>query len=523
MSLNKLDPSKLNSWKELGSQFKNENSITIEELMEESNRLENFSVEWEEFILDFTKNRISQSTLDQLVNLCHESKLKNNIECYFNGDLINETEKRSVLHTALRSQKHESNEISKTVNEIRAKIINIADEINSGDKVGYTGKPFTDIVNIGIGGSHLGQEMVVEALSRFSENIKTHFISNIDPDYTSQALRKIDPETTLFIIVSKSFKTTETIENAKKIKEWFKARTLLRNAKVQNIKDHFIGISNNTSAAKEFGIEENNVLPIPEWVGGRFSLWGSAGLIIAIAIGSENYRELLSGASSMDKHFRESDFENNIPVLLALISIWYNNFFKSETEAIIPYSELLNKLPSYLQQASMESNGKSTDRNSQKVNYQTGGILWGATGTNAQHSFFQLLHQGTRLIPCDFIAFQKPHSKDLEQHKILIANFLAQTNALMLGQKKEGVHKHIDGNKPSNSLFINSLTPYNLGALIAMYENKIFTVGSILNIFSFDQWGVELGKSIAKGILDGDSDSLDISTKNLLTKYNKEK
>ncbi len=518
MPLNKLDPSKLNSWKKLSSQFKMENLLTIEELMGESNRLENFSIEWEDFFLDFTKNRISQSTLDQLVNLCHESNLKNNIECYFNGDLINETEKRSVLHTALRSQKHESNEISKTVNEIRAKIINIADEINSGDKVGYTGKPFTDIVNIGIGGSHLGQEMVVEALSHFSKNIKTHFISNIDPDYTSQALRKIDPETTLFIIVSKSFKTTETIENAKKIKEWFIART-----KGQNIKDHFIGISNNTSAAKEFGIEENNVLPIPEWVGGRFSLWGSAGLIIAIAIGSENYRELLSGASSMDKHFRESDFENNIPVLLALISIWYNNFFKSETEAIIPYSELLNKLPSYLQQASMESNGKSTDRNSQKVNYQTGGILWGATGTNAQHSFFQLLHQGTKLIPCDFIAFQKPHSKDLEQHKILIANFLAQTNALMLGEKTEGGHKYIEGNKPSNSLFINSLTPYNLGALIAMYENKIFTVGSILNIFSFDQWGVELGKSIAKGILEGDTNLLDLSTQKLFDRYKKGK
>ena len=516
MPLNKLDPSKLNSWKKLSSQFKMENLLTIEELMGESNRLENFSIEWEDFFLDFTKNRISQSTLDQLVNLCHESNLKNNIECYFNGDLINETEKRSVLHTALRSQKHESNEISKTVNEIREKIINIADEINSGDKVGYTGKPFTDIVNIGIGGSHLGQEMVVEALSHFSKNIKTHFISNIDPDYTSQALRKIDPETTLFIIVSKSFKTTETIENAKKIKEWFIERT-----KGQNIKDHFIGISNNTSAAKEFGIEENNVLPIPEWVGGRFSLWGSAGLIIAIAIGSDNYRELLSGASSMDKHFRESDFENNIPVLLALISIWYNNFFKCETEAIIPYSELLKNLPKYLQQASMESNGKSTDRNNQKINYETGGIIWGASGTNAQHSFFQLLHQGTRLIPCDFIAFQQPYSKDLEQHKILIANFLAQTNALMLGEKKAGGHKYIEGNKPSNSLFINSLTPYNLGALIAMYENKIFTVGSILNIFSFDQWGVELGKSIAKGILDGDTNLLDMSTKRLFDRYKK--
>jgi len=518
MPLYNLNPLKLNSWKKLSSQFENEKLMTIEKLMGEPNRLKNFSIEWEDFIVDFTKNRISQSTLDQLVNLCHESNLKNNIECYFNGDLINETENRSVLHTALRSKKHESNETRKTVEELREKIINIADTIISGDKTGYTDKKFTDVVNIGIGGSHLGQEMVVETLSHFSNNIKPHFISNIDPDYTSQVLEKLDPETTLFIIVSKSFKTIETIENARKIKEWFVAKT-----KGQNIKDHFIGVSNNISAVKEFGIEGNSILPIQEWVGGRFSLWSSAGLIIAISIGSENYRELLNGANSMDTHFRESDFENNIPVLLALISIWYNNFFKCETEAIIPYSELLNKLPSYLQQVSMESNGKGTDRNNQKVNYETGAIIWGATGSNAQHSFFQLIHQGTKLIPCDFIAFQNPHSKDLKQHKILIANFLAQTSTLMLGVKKEEGHKYIEGNKPSNSLLINSLTPYNLGALIAMYENKIFTVGSILNIFSFDQWGVELGKSIAKGILEGDTNVLDVSTKKLLTAYKNRK
>jgi glucose-6-phosphate isomerase len=360
--------------------------------------------------------------------------------------------------------------------------------------------------------------MVVEGLSPFSQNIKTHFVSNIDPDYTAKVLEKLNPETTLFIIVSKSFNTIETINNANKIKDWFIGKT-----NVKNIQDHFIAVSNNISASKDFGVDANNILPIPEWVGGRFSLWGSAGLIIAITLGSENYRQLLNGANSMDKHFRESDFEKNIPVLLALISIWYNNFFKCETEAIIPYSELLNKLPGYLQQASMESNGKGTDRNNQKVNYETGGIIWGATGTNAQHSFFQLLHQGTKLIPCDFIAFQNPLSEDAEQHKILTANFLAQTNALMSGNKTKESYKNIEGNKPSNSLFINSLTPYNLGMLIALYENKIFTVGSILNIFSFDQWGVELGKSIAKGILDGNTDSLDDSTKNLLTIYEKGK
>ena len=518
MSLNKLDPTKLNSWKELKAQFDKEELFTIDKLMEESNRLKNFSVEWEGLFLDFTKNRISQSTLNVLIKLCHESDLKNNIECYFNGDVINETEKRSVLHTALRAQKNQSKEIGKVVTDLRQKIINIADEVINGNKTGYTGKKFTDVVNIGVGGSHLGQEMVVEGLSHFSQNIKTHFVSNIDPDYTAKVLDKLNPETTLFIIVSKSFHTIETIKNANKIKDWFIGKT-----NEKNIQDHFIAVSNNISAPKDFGVDANNILPIPEWVGGRFSLWGSAGLIIAITLGSENYMQLLNGANSMDKHFRESDFEKNIPVLLALISIWYNNFFKCETEAIIPYSELLNKLPGYLQQASMESNGKGTDRNNQKVNYETGGIIWGASGTNAQHSFFQLFHQGTKLIPCDFIAFQNPLSEDAEQHKILTANFLAQTNALMSGKKAKEPYKNIEGNKPSNSLFINSLTPYNLGMLTALYENKIFTVGSILNIFSFDQWGVELGKSIAKGILDGNIDSLDDSTKNLFTRYKKRK
>ena len=517
MSLKNLDPTKLNSWKQLESQFEKEKLITIASLMEESNRLKNFSVDWEEFHLDFTKNRISQSTLDMLIALCNESNLKHNVEAYFNGDTINETEKRAVLHTALRSQKHDSNEIGKIVNELRGKITNIADAVFSGDKTGYTGKKFTDVVNIGIGGSHLGQEMVVEALSYYSKKITPHFISNIDPDHTSKVLERLDPETTLFIIVSKSYNTIETITNANKIKDWFISKT-----KENNIKDHFIAVSNNTAAPQEFGVDVKNILPIPEWVGGRFSLWGSAGLIIAITIGSENYKELLNGANSMDNHFRNSDFEKNIPVLLALISIWYNNFFKSETEAIIPYSELLNKLPGYLQQASMESNGKATDRNNKKVHYQTGGIIWGDTGTNAQHSFFQLLHQGTKLIPCDFIAFQKPLSKGLEEHNILISNFLAQANALMLGKESKDAHKNIEGNKPSNSLFINSLTPYNLGAIISMYENKIFTIGSILNIFSFDQWGVELGKSVANEILDGNTESLDTSTKSLLDKFKKE-
>jgi glucose-6-phosphate isomerase len=354
--------------------------------------------------------------------------------------------------------------------------------------------------------------MVTEALSYYSLGIKPHFVSNIDPDYTSKLLEKLDPETTIFIIVSKTFTTIETLENAKKIRKWF-----VENSDEESIKDHFIAVSNNTEAPKEFGISSDNVLSIPEWVGGRFSLWGSVGLIISIVIGSKNFLEFLKGAESMDTHFKETPFEKNIPVILALISIWYNNFFKCETEAVLPYNQFLGKLPDYLQQASMESNGKSIDRNGEKINYETGSIIWGSTGTNAQHAFFQLMHQGTKIIPSDFIAFKNSLYGDTNLHEILTSNFLAQTNALMMGKTTSGVeiHKNIEGNKPSNSIVINSLTPSNLGALISMYENKIFTVGSILNIFSFDQWGVELGKSIAKEISRGQDNSLDISTKKI--------
>ena len=404
------------------------------------------------------------------------------------------------------------------VEQNKQRMYSLAKKIIGGDYKGFSGKLIKNIVNVGIGGSNLGPVFVNEALKFYSNDINLHFISNIEGDHLFEVLKSLDLESTIFIIASKTFTTQETITNAEIIKDWF-----LQKMPENAFGKHFFAVTSKINKAKAFEILDENIFHIADWTGGRFSLWGPVGIAICISIGPNNFESLLNGAYSMDRHFRNTEFKKNIPVILALISVWYNNFWGADSEAIIPYSEYLKYFPSYLQQASMESNGKSTDRNSQKVNYQTGGILWGATGTNAQHSFFQLLHQGTRLIPCDFIAFQKPHSKDLEQHKILIANFLAQTNALMSGQKKEGAHKYIEGNKPSNSLFINSLTPYNLGALIAMYENKIFTVGSILNIFSFDQWGVELGKSIAKGILDGDSDSLDISTKNLLTKYNKEK
>ena len=325
-------------------------------------------------------------------------------------------------------------------------------------------------------------------------------------------MEKLNPESTIFIIVSKTFSTIETLENANKIRTWF-----IKNASEDFIKDHFISISNNTEAPKKFGVSTENILSIPEWVGGRFSLWGSVGLVISIVIGSKNFKDFLRGANEMDLHFKSSPFEKNIPVVLALISIWYNNFFKCETEAVLPYSQFLSKLPNYLQQASMESNGKSIDRSGEKVNYETGSILWGSTGTNAQHAFFQLMHQGTKIIPSDFIAFKKSLYGDSKQHEILNSNFLAQTNALMIGKSTSGksIHKNIDGNKPSNSIVINKLDPFNLGSLIAMYENKIFTIGSILNIFSYDQWGVELGKSIAKEILLGHDEGLDESTKKI--------
>tara|TARA_A100001015_G_scaffold155547_1_gene172616 strand:+ start:613 stop:2148 length:1536 start_codon:yes stop_codon:yes gene_type:complete len=507
MALSKINPTKLSSWKKLIQQFDKENSYHINDFFKEENkRLEKFSINWNNFYVDFSKNRLSNHSFKLLESLCEETNLKNNIEKYFNGSVINETESRAVLHTALRSL--ENDEANKTLN----KIIKISDEINSAKKLGYSGKKITDVVNIGIGGSHLGPELVTEALSYYSKGIIPHFISNIDPDFTSKLIEKLNPETTIFIIVSKTFSTIETLENANKIRTWF-----IDNASEDVIKDHFISITNNTEAPKKFGVSSENILPIPEWVGGRFSLWGSVGLVISIVIGSENFKDFLKGANEMDIHFKSSPFEKNIPVVLALISIWYNNFFKCETEAVVPYSQFLSKLPNYLQQASMESNGKSIDRSGEKVNYETGSILWGSTGTNAQHAFFQLMHQGTKIIPSDFIAFKRSLHGDSKQHKILNSNFLAQTNALMIGKSTSGksIHKNIDGNKPSNSIVINKLDPFNLGSLIAMYENKIFTIGSILNIYSYDQWGVELGKSIAKEILLGHDEGLDESTKKI--------
>ena len=518
MALLKKNPTKLKSWSLLIEKYQLEKEQKILDFFSEPNRLEDFTITWNDFYVDFSKNRLSKKTFELLIELSNESGLKNNIEEYFKGSKINETESRAVLHTALRSAQNSDKEINKIVSNSLGKINIISDEINSGKRLGFTGKKITDVVNIGIGGSHLGPEMATNALAYYSKGIKPHFISNIDPDYTEKLLESINPETTIFIIVSKTFTTIETLENAKKVRSWF-----IENAREEYIKDHFIAVSNNLTDPKLFGIKEDNILSIPEWVGGRFSLWGSVGLVVAIVIGSKHFSEFLKGAEEMDQHFRNTDFEKNIPVILGLISIWYNNFFNCETEAVIPYNQFLDKLPDYLQQASMESNGKGVDRNGEKVNYQTGSIIWGSTGTNAQHAFFQLLHQGTKLIPTDFLAFKESLYGDEKQHQILTSNFLAQTNALLEGNKinKTEIHRTIEGNKPSNTIVINRLTPSSLGSLISMYESKIFVIGSILNIYSFDQWGVELGKSIAKQILKGGKSDLDISSSKTLSKLEK--
>ena len=516
MALSKKNPTSQKSWSNLKDLYNQEKNLHINDYFNsEKNRLENFTASLNDLHIDFSKNRISQKAFDLLIELCEETDLKENIDKYFNGSAINETENRSVLHTALRSQNNDSTKISEEVENTLSKIRTISDEINSGVRLGHSGKKIENVVNIGIGGSHLGPEMVTEALSFYSQGIKPYFISNIDPDYTENILKSLNPDTTIFIIVSKTFTTIETLENAKKVRKWF-----VKNVNEESIKNHFIAVSNNTEDPKEFGIESENILSIPEWVGGRFSLWGSVGLIISICIGSKNFDDFLNGAREMDLHFHETPFEKNIPVVLALLSIWYNNFFKCETEAILPYNQFLGKLPDYLQQASMESNGKNIDREGKRVDYETGTIIWGSTGTNAQHAFFQLMHQGTKLIPADFIAFKEPLYNDKEQHKILTSNFLAQTNALLVGNIKSGneIHKNIDGNKPSNTILINKLTPHNLGSLIAMYESKIFVIGSILNIYSFDQWGVELGKSIAKQILNNGKSNLDESSSQIYDK-----
>ena len=543
MSLKKIDPTKTKSWDNLNSHYKTIKSSSISDFFKENPfRSDDFKIEWEDFYVDFSKNIINSKTIKLLIELCKEVDLKNSIDKYFGGVKINSTENRSVLHTALRSNEKiflENIDISKNVKEVKSKLKKFSNKIISGKFKSSSEKKITDIVNIGIGGSDLGPVMVTHALKHYSNHLKIHFISNVDGDHVVETLKKINPETTLFIIVSKTFTTQETTTNANSVKKWF-----LSKYPNGDVSKHFIAVSSSIEKAKKFGISENYIFPMEDWVGGRFSIWGSVGLSIMLSIGPDNFEEILEGAYEMDQHFKDKPFEENIPVILALISIWYNNFFNAETEVVIPYSEYLKLLPSYLQQAVMESNGKNYDRNGNPVSYETGNIIWGSTGTNSQHAFFQLLHQGTKFIPSDFIGFIEPLNNKNDHHEKLMSNFFAQTEALMNGKTEDEVLKELNelkysednikrvlpfkifqGNKPSNSILINKLTPKSLGKLICLYEHKIFVQGVIWNIFSFDQWGVELGKKLANNILNEiQSDIIfthDESTKNLIKKFKK--
>ena len=535
MNLVNTNPTKLKAWVKLEKYFNSIKDVRIDEYFKKnSNRAEELSCSWEDFFLDNSKNRINEKGLILLKQFALEARFPEAIKAYFDGEKINQTEKRAVLHTALRSFSnepfiHDGKDIMEHIRSVRTKMKEFTSKIITGEWKGFSGKKITHVVNIGIGGSDLGPSMVTDALQFYKNHINTYFISNVDGDHVREILKKCPVESTLFIIVSKTFNTQETISNAETIKKWF-----LNSTSQESMSKHFIAVSTNLNKTAEFGVIKNNVFPMENWIGGRFSLWSAVGISISLSVGYDNYEALLKGANSMDLHFKNTPIENNIPVILALIGIWYNNFYKSESEVVIPYSEYLKSFPSYLQQASMESNGKSIDRNGNPVNYETGTLIWGATGTNAQHAFFQLIHQGTKLIPADFIGFRTSLHKETNHQDKLISNFIAQTEALMVGKntqdlKNEGEtdrlipFKDFEGNRPSNSILVEKLNPYNLGALIAIYEHKIFTQGFLWNIYSYDQWGVELGKKLADETLkDINSDKInthDGSTSQLIKIY----
>lgn len=546
MTLNKINPSKTKSWESLQNISENLKAQSILSLFEtDPNRVSSHILKWEEFLIDFSKNKIDQSAWDSLYALADECKLEEAKKAYFNGATINETEGRAVLHTALRANKTsvevEGAAIEADIKAVKAQMKRFSTSVIDGTHKGFTGKSITDVVNIGIGGSDLGPVMVVDALAYYKNHLKVHFVSNVDGDHINEVLKDLNPETTLFVIVSKSFTTQETLANATTAKKWF-----LNFAEEKWVANHFAAVSTNLKMIDEFGIDQKNVFTMWNWVGGRFSLWSSVGLSIALAIGYDRFEELLDGAHGMDKHFAEAPSASNIPTRMALLTVWYNNFMGAETEALIPYTQYLHRFPAYLQQAIMESNGKGVDRQGNEVTYQTGNIVWGEPGTNAQHAFFQLIHQGTKLIPVDFIGFVHSLHGDTSHHDKLMSNFFAQTEALLNGKSAEQVktellvegksseeieallpHKVFKGDNPTTTLLMNRLTPYNLGALIAAYEHKIFVQGVIWNIFSYDQWGVELGKQLAKTILEEWNTKKeaphDPSTKELLSYYTQNK
>ena len=530
-----INPTNTQAWKALEAHQSQLANTTIADLFkQEQNRFNDYSLSFENQILvDFSKNKINQETLKLLRQLAKESALDEAINAMFTGEKINRTENRAVLHTALRNRSNtpvyvDGKDVMPEVNAVLAKMSAFCDRVISGEWKGYTGKAITDVVNIGIGGSDLGPYMVTEALRPYKNHLNMHFVSNVDGTHIAETLKKVNPETTLFLVASKTFTTQETMTNANSARDWLLAAAKDNSA----VAKHFAALSTNGKAVAEFGIDTNNMFEFWDWVGGRYSLWSAIGLSIALSIGFDNFEALLSGAHEMDKHFRTAPLEKNIPVTLALVGLWNTNFLGAQTEAILPYDQYLHRFAAYFQQGNMESNGKYVDRNGNVIrDYQTGPIIWGEPGTNGQHAFYQLIHQGTMLIPCDFIAPAQSHNPLGDHHSKLLSNFFAQTEALAFGKTKEEVEaefvkagKSLDevkdivpfkvftGNKPTNSILVQKITPFVLGALIAMYEHKIFAQGVIFNIFSFDQWGVELGKQLANRILPELADKENVSS-----------
>ena len=521
------------SWGKLEMLFLTLQATHLRELFEEDpDRFEHFHLRFEDILVDYSKNLVNAEVMKELFNLAHDVELKDAIDAMFRGVKINRTENRQVLHVALRNRSNtpilaDGEDVMPAVNEVLGKMEAFSRKVIDGTWKGYSGKRITDIVNIGIGGSDLGPYMVTEALRPYWQGVRPHFVSNVDGTHLAETVRHLDPETTLFIIASKTFTTQETMTNAETARKWFLEKTG-GNGEVAR---HFVAVSTNEKAVTDFGIAAENMFVFWDWVGGRYSLWSAIGLSIACTIGFDNFTQLLEGAHAMDRHFQDEPFEKNIPVVLALIGIWYNNFFGAATEAILPYDQYMHRFAAYFQQGNMESNGKSVDRNGNPVTYQTGPVIWGEPGTNGQHAFYQLIHQGTKLIPCDFLAPALSHNPAGDHHDKLLSNFFAQTEALMhgktaeeveaelarAGMNKEEIEFHVpfrvfDGNRPSNSILFKQLTPRTLGSLVAMYEHKIFVQGVVWNIFSFDQWGVELGKVLAKKILPELSNNADVST-----------
>ncbi|NJB85114.1 glucose-6-phosphate isomerase [Lewinella marina] len=545
--LSTLNPTATLSWKELEMHAHEMQQRHMKDLFaQDPDRFQQFSQRVEDILVDYSKNIITRETLDLLLRLAEECGVKEATEKMFTGEVINGTEERAVLHVALRNRDQrailvDGEDVMPQVNEVLQRMKAFAGRIHRGEHLGYSGNPLTTVVNIGIGGSDLGPVMVTEALKPYwIEGREVYFVSNIDGTHLSEVLKQVDPETTLFLVASKTFTTQETMTNARSARQWF----LDNGGKQEDVAKHFVALSTNAEGVREFGIDEANMFGFWDWVGGRYSLSSSIGMSIALTVGFDNFERLLDGLHAMDEHFRHAPLEENLPAKLALIGIWYTNFWDAETEAILPYDQYLHRFPAYFQQGNMESNGKSVDRDGNPIeDYNTGPIIWGEPGTNGQHAFYQLIHQGTRLIPCDFIAPAVSHNPLGDHHAILLSNFFAQTEALMNGKSAAEVEaelradgksdeeiarlvpfKVFDGNQPTNSILVKEINPYTLGQLIALYEHKIFVQGVIWNIYSFDQWGVELGKQLAKAILpelkeDGPVNSHDSSTNGLINAY----